>query len=100
MRVRPPEVRGRARKLIMNTKAIVEPQNAQTGVYFCEVPSDPCAIVMFGAPEASAGALRPVLPRLSGAAISPAGIRAHGNVGQRFHAEGRRIPAQRKRRRR
>src|SRR5271170_794775 len=33
----------------MNTKAIVDPQNAQTGAYFCEVPSDPCAIVMFGA---------------------------------------------------
>jgi glucose-6-phosphate 1-dehydrogenase len=49
MRVRPAELRGRARILIMNTKAIVEPQNAQTDVYFCEVPSDPCAIVMFGA---------------------------------------------------
>src|ERR1700721_2951796 len=33
----------------MNSKAIVEPQNSQIGAYFCEAPSDPCAIVMFGA---------------------------------------------------
>jgi len=36
-------------KIDMNTKAIVEPQNSQIGAYFCEAPSDPCAIVMFGA---------------------------------------------------
>ena len=41
---------GPAGKLIMNTKAIVEtPECRDTDVYFCEVPSDPCAIVMFGA---------------------------------------------------
>src|SRR5208282_1007668 len=33
----------------MNTKAVVAPQNAQGVSYFCEAPSDPCAIVMFGA---------------------------------------------------
>jgi len=42
----------------MNSKAIVEPQNTQIGAYFCEAPSDPCAIVMFGA----SGDLAPLAP--------------------------------------
>jgi glucose-6-phosphate 1-dehydrogenase len=33
----------------MNTKATVASETAQAGGFFCEVPSDPCAIVMFGA---------------------------------------------------
>ncbi len=33
----------------MNTKAITAPQSTPSAAYYCEVPSDPCAIVMFGA---------------------------------------------------
>src|SRR5580700_11545927 len=49
MRGRAVEVGRPLGKIDMNTKAIVEPQNSQIGAYFCEAPSDPCAIVMFGA---------------------------------------------------
>jgi glucose-6-phosphate 1-dehydrogenase len=49
MRGRAVEVGRTLGKIDMNTKAIVEPQNSQIGAYFCEAPSDPCAIVMFGA---------------------------------------------------
>jgi glucose-6-phosphate 1-dehydrogenase len=33
----------------MNTRAVDTAEAAQSSVYYCEVPSDPCAIVMFGA---------------------------------------------------
>ena len=33
----------------MNTKAIVASEAPHASDFFCEVPSDPCAIVMFGA---------------------------------------------------
>jgi glucose-6-phosphate 1-dehydrogenase len=33
----------------MNTRAIDTAEASRSGAYYCEVPSDPCAIVMFGA---------------------------------------------------
>ena len=33
----------------MNTRATVTADAPQTDAYYCEVPNDPCAIVMFGA---------------------------------------------------
>jgi glucose-6-phosphate 1-dehydrogenase len=33
----------------MNTRVIDAAEAARSGAYYCEVPSDPCAIVMFGA---------------------------------------------------
>ncbi|MGC1595778.1 MAG: hypothetical protein WA774_10515, partial [Candidatus Acidiferrales bacterium] len=33
----------------MNTRVVDTAEAAQSSVYYCEVPSDPCAIVMFGA---------------------------------------------------
>jgi len=33
----------------MNTRATVTADVPQTDAYYCEVPNDPCAIVMFGA---------------------------------------------------
>jgi glucose-6-phosphate 1-dehydrogenase len=33
----------------MNTRAVDTAEAVQSGAYYCEVPSDPCAIVMFGA---------------------------------------------------
>src|ERR1700720_2068158 len=49
MHVRPAAQRRITGKGIMNTKAIVATEAPHPGSYFCEVPSDPCAIVMFGA---------------------------------------------------
>ena len=33
----------------MNTRVIDTAEAAQNRTYYCEAPSDPCAIVMFGA---------------------------------------------------
>jgi glucose-6-phosphate 1-dehydrogenase len=33
----------------MSSRAVIVPRSAQPDNYFCELPSDPCAIVMFGA---------------------------------------------------
>ena len=37
------------RRRLMNTRATKTADVPQTDAYYCEVPNDPCAIVMFGA---------------------------------------------------
>ena len=73
-------------------------EQMQNDAYYCEIPNDPCAIVMFGASgrpgeaETPARAFRSGLERMPGAAVPFAGIRAHAN-------ERRRISGKRRRRR-
>ena len=47
----------------MNTRATVTADAPQTDAYYCEVPNDPCAIVMFGA--SGDLARRKLLPRFT-----------------------------------
>ena len=67
----------------MNTRAVDTAEAAQSGAYYCEVPSEPCAIVMFGASgDLAKRKLLPALydlggPCLPGAAFPAARICAH-----------------------
>ena len=90
----------------MNTRVVDTAEAAQSSVYYCEVPSDPCAIVMFGASgDLARRKLLPALYDLSyHACLAPRfrllGFRAHAHERRRFPAKGGRRAAQRKRRRR
>src|SRR6202034_4253420 len=79
MSVSPAGQRRPTGKVIMNTRAIVATEASHSGSYFCEVPSDPCAIVMFGA--SGDLARRKLLPALYDLSF-------HGCLGPRFRLLG------------
>ncbi len=60
----------------MNAPAASPAATPQTGPYFCEMPADPCAIIMFGA--SGDLARRKLMPALYDLAFHPAWRPAFG----------------------